>query len=359
MPHLLGSLSGADIWTAMLAILALGVLIVVHEGGHYLVARWSGMRVDRFSIGLGPKIFGFRRGETEFQVSAIPFGGFVQIAGLNPGEENISTDDPRAYPNRPAYQRLLTIFAGPLTNYVFAAFIIAISYVAWGVPEAGKAPLVGGVVAGAPAAAAGLQPGDELVRVDGHAVAVVSEVPPLITATHGRSFPIDVLRDGKPVSLNLTATTTNGTDYRVGIELTEKEIRVPAGIGTALGRAALFPYEYTRFIIHGFAEIFAGRQPLQLGGPPAILKAMKSQIAHGLRSAVDIIAIISVYLGFFNLVPLPALDGGRMVFIVYEMVFRKPFNQRIEQAIHGYAMLALLALILVISTKDIIGFFHH
>src|SRR5690349_7059300 len=108
-----------DLATILLAILALGVLIVVHEGGHYLVARWSGMRVDRFSIGLGPKIFGFQRGETEFQISAIPFGGFVQIAGLNPGEENIAPDDPRAYPNRPAYQRFLTIFAGPATNYLF------------------------------------------------------------------------------------------------------------------------------------------------------------------------------------------------------------------------------------------------
>jgi regulator of sigma E protease len=359
MPHLFGSLTGADVWTAMLAILALGVLIVVHEGGHYLVARWSGMRVDRFSIGLGPKIWGFKHGETEFQVSAIPFGGFVQIAGLNPGEEGLDLNDPRAYPNRPPYQRLLTIFAGPLTNYVFAAFIIACSYLAWGVPEAGKQPLVGGVVQGAPAANAGLQPGDELRAVDGHPVAAVSEVPPLIAATHGREFSIEVLRDGKPVTLSLKAVAANGTDFRVGIELAEKEVRVPASVGVALGRAAIFPYEYTRFIIHGFAEIFAGRQPLQLGGPPAILKAMKNQIAHGLRSAVDIIAIISVYLGFFNLVPLPALDGGRMVFIVYEMIFRKPFNQRIEQAIHGYAMLGLLALILIISTKDIIGFFHR
>src|SRR5438105_1396543 len=131
------SFAGADLATGVLAVLALGLLIIVHEGGHYLMARWSGMRVDRFSIGLGPKLFGFKRGETEFQISLIPFGGFVQIAGLNPGEEGIALDDPRAYPNRPAYQRLLTIFAGPATNYVFAAVVMIISYLAWGVPEPG------------------------------------------------------------------------------------------------------------------------------------------------------------------------------------------------------------------------------
>jgi regulator of sigma E protease len=350
---------GGGVATVLLAILALGVLVFVHEGGHYLVARWCGMRVDRFSIGLGPKLWSFQRGETEFQVSWIPFGGFVQIAGLNPGEEPESGNrtDPRLYPNRPAYQRLLTIFAGPLTNYIFAALIVACSYLAWGVPAAGKQPLVAGVEQNTPAATAGFEPGDELRTIDGHAVALVSDVPPIISATKGREFAIDVLRDGKPITLKAKAALDHG-DYRVGIQLTAKEVRVPSSVGVALGAAVMFPYEYSRFIIHGFAEIFAGKQPLKLGGPPAILDAMRKQIALGFRSAVDIIAIISVYLGFFNLVPLPALDGGRLVFIVYEMIFRKPFNQRIEQAIHGYAMLGLLALIAVISMKDIVGFFH-
>src|SRR6478672_7914453 len=97
----------------VLAIVALGILIIVHEGGHFLIARASGMRVDRFSIGFGPQLLSIKRGETIYQVAAIPLGGFVQIAGLNPGEENIEADDPRAYPNRPAWQRLATIFAGP------------------------------------------------------------------------------------------------------------------------------------------------------------------------------------------------------------------------------------------------------
>src|SRR3954463_11816750 len=124
------------------AILALGVLIIVHEGGHFLIARLSGMRVDRFSIGFGPKLFSFKRGETEYQIAAIPLGGFVQIAGLNPGEEGMTHDDPRAYPNRPVYQRLATIFAGPATNYIFAAVMLISIFLVWGVPGLGKAPVV-------------------------------------------------------------------------------------------------------------------------------------------------------------------------------------------------------------------------
>src|SRR6478609_6327424 len=131
--------------TLVLAILALGLLIIVHEGGHFLIARLSGMRVDRFSIGFGPQLFSFKRGDTTYQIAAIPLGGFVQIAGLNPGEENIATDDPRAYPNRPAWQRFATIFAGPGTNYLFAAVLMCVIYLIFGVPQPGKTPLVGGL----------------------------------------------------------------------------------------------------------------------------------------------------------------------------------------------------------------------
>src|SRR5437773_12184485 len=142
-----------------LSIVGLAVLIVVHEAGHMVVARLCGMRVDRFSIGFGPALVKFKRGETIYQISVIPFGGFVQIAGLNPSDDGILADDPRSYPNRPVYQRLLTIFAGPGTNYLFAALLMAGVNLAFGVREPGKLPLVGELVEGTPAAAAGLQLG--------------------------------------------------------------------------------------------------------------------------------------------------------------------------------------------------------
>jgi len=349
----ISGLAGGDVATALLAVLALGILIIVHEGGHYFLARWSGMRVDRFSIGLGPKLVGWKHGETEFQVSMIPFGGFVQIAGLNPGEEGIAPDDPRAYQNRPAYKRFLTIFAGPATNYIFATIVMTISFLAWGVPELGKQPLVGELVAGKPAAAAGLQPGDEIRKVDGHDVTDSKEVPKLISATQGREFEIAVMRNGAPVTVHLKADQ-DGKEFRVGIQLTENEIRVHKGAGEAIKQGFAFPIQYTGFIIHGFTEIFAGRQKAQFSGPLGILKVMKNQIKLGARAALDIAAIISVYLGFFNLLPLPALDGARLVFIGWEIISRRRVNQRVEQTIHMAGLLVLISFLLIITVgKDI------
>ncbi|MEO6953769.1 MAG: M50 family metallopeptidase [Polyangia bacterium] len=352
-------LPAADLGTFLLAVLALGILIVVHEGGHYLMARWSGMRVDRFSIGLGPKIIGFRHGETEFQIGCIPFGGFVQIAGLNPGEEGIAPDDPRSYPNRPAYQRLATIFAGPATNYVFAALVMVVSCLVWGVPEQGTSPLVGGFVKGKPAETSGLVAGDEIVGVDGHVIADVKDVPALISATAGREFKMDIVRDGKPMSYSMKAAP-EGTEYRLGIQLDTKDVRVKKGIGETLAFGVGFPIRYSGFILDGFAKIFSGRQKAEFSGPLGILTVMKKQIEHGPRFALEIVAIISVYLGLFNLLPIPALDGSRMAFIGYEMVAKRRISENTEQRIHGYGMMVLLAFMLIVTFgKDIPKLFGH
>jgi regulator of sigma E protease len=344
----------------LLAIVALGVLIIVHEGGHFLIARLSGMRVDRFSIGFGPKIAAFKRGETIYQIAAIPLGGFVQIAGLNPGEEGIAAEDPRAYPNRPVWQRLATIFAGPGTNYVFAALLMVCVYLMYGVPVPGKAPLVGGLVANKPAQAAGLQPGDELVAIDGHKLADYQEVSDLINSSGGKPIKIDVLREGKPTSITIAALKENDGKFRIGIEITPKEEYQPASAGRCIYEGLRFPVDYSRFILHGFREIFAGRQKAEFSGPIGIVKVMKNQIAHGLRSTLSIIAIISVYLGLFNLLPLPALDGGRIVFLGWEAISRRRVNQRVENTVHMVGMLVLLCFLAYVTFGDVgLKLFRH
>ena len=337
-----------------LAILALGILIIVHEGGHFLVARLSGMRVDRFSIGFGPKLFSFKRGETIYQIAAIPLGGFVQIAGLNPGEEGLAADDPRSYPNRPVWQRLATIFAGPGTNYLFAALLMVLVYVAYGVPIPGKAPLVGGLVSGKPAAAAGLQPGDELVAVDGKQITDFNQVAPAINASQGREIAIDLMREGKPMTVKVTPAK-DGNDYRIGIEIAPKEEYAPAPLGRCVVEGLRFPYDYSRFILHGFGEIFAGRQKAEFSGPIGIVKVMKRQIALGFKNTLAIIAIISVYLGLFNLLPLPALDGGRMVFLFWELLSRRRVNQKIEATVHMVGMFVLLGFIVWVTIGNDLG----
>jgi regulator of sigma E protease len=356
-----------------LAIVALGLLIIVHEGGHYLVARLSGMRVDRFSIGFGPKLWSFKRGETVYQIAVIPLGGFVQIAGLNPADEPEKTtvekdgkqvevdrtSDPRMYYNRPVWQRFATIFAGPATNYIFAALLMVVAFLAYGVPVAGKTPMVMGVVAGKPAAAAGFQAGDEISTVDGQKVAEVSDVAPIINKAGNRAVVVEVVREGQPKSLTVTPAK-DGNDWRIGIQLDAKEVYEPASALTCIKQGLLFPVTYSAFILHGFKEIFAGRQKAEFSGPIGIVKVMKNQIAQGMRATMQIIAIISVYLGLFNLLPLPALDGGRLVFLGWEAVSRRRVNQRVEATVHMVGILVLLCFLVYVSMGDVgLKLFKH
>jgi regulator of sigma E protease len=340
--------------TLILAILALGVLIIVHEGGHFIVARLSGMRVDRFSIGFGPTLFSFKRGETIYQIALIPLGGFVQIAGLNPGEEGIAADDPRAYPNRPAWQRFATIFAGPGTNYIFAALVMVCFYVVWGVPVEGKTPLVGGLKDGKPAAVAGLQPGDEIVSINGKRITGTDQVAPAIAGSQGQPVAIDVVRMGEAKTFTVKPEK-DGSEWRIGIEIWPKEEYAAAPVGEAVKQGLMFPVRYSGFILHGFREIFAGRQKAEFSGPVGIVKVMQRQIAQGAKSALSIVAIISVYLGLFNLLPLPALDGGRLAFLGWELVSRRRVNQRVEQTIHMVGMVVLLAFLVYVTTFNDFG----
>ncbi len=336
--------------TILLAILALGILIIVHEGGHFLMARLSGMRVDRFSIGFGPKLFSFKRGETVFQIAAIPLGGFVQIAGLNPGEEGISADDPRAYPNRPVWQRLATIFAGPATNYLFAALLLIGVFLKWGVPTPGKAPVIGEVMEGRPAAA-GFEPEDEIVSIDGKPVHDTKEVQTAVNASQGHEMAVEILRNDKPRTIKVAAQK-DGNDYHIGVGLDVTTKWEQMSTGARISSALTFPFGYSRFVMETLVSGGVKQIWKQGSGPPGIIKEIKKRIEHGPKQALMIIAMISIYLGLFNLLPLPGLDGGRLVFLGWEAVSRRRVNQRVEQTVHMVGVLMLLALIIVVSLKN-------
>jgi regulator of sigma E protease len=338
--------------TILLAILALGVLIIVHEGGHFLVARLSGMRVDRFSIGFGPKLFSFKRGETIYQIAAIPLGGFVQIAGLNPGEEGMAANDPRAYPNRPVWQRLATIFAGPATNYIFAAFMLIGIFLAWGVPGLGKAPVVDEVVEHSAAAAAGLEPEDEIKKVDGKVVDDGNQVLPIVNASGGKPIVVDIVRNGKPMAITVTPAKNGSSGYLMGVKLGGVQTWEQLPAGTRVKEALTYPFRYSVFVLDTLVTGGVKQIWQQGSGPPGIIKEIKKRIEHGPKQAFMIIAMISIYLGLFNLLPLPGLDGGRLVFLGWEAISRKRVNERLEQTVHMVGVLMLLALIIVISFKN-------
>src|SRR5262252_1151871 len=314
-----------------LAIAGLGILIVLHEGGHFLVARLCGMRVERFSIGFGPPLVSFKRWGTIFQIAPVPLGGFVQITGLNPAEEFDKTD-PMVYPNRPRWMRLLTVLAGPAANYLTA--IVLVFFVLLGYGLAPKTQRIEEPAQGRPAAMAGLKAGDVLVEANGKAVDAEHPISEVIKAGQGAPVAIKILRDGQPMTFNVTPDLNKGV-YQVGIQIGPYGERTPASLGMAAKEAVVYPYYASVDILEGLYNMIRGKVQADLSGPVGITKQIAKAATRGTVAFISMIAMLSVYLGLFNLLPLPALDGGRAVFLVVETAVRRKINPRFEAAVHA------------------------
>jgi len=333
------------------AILGLALLIVLHEGGHFLVARLCGMRVERFSVGFGPPLVSFKRGGTIFQIAPIPLGGFVQITGLNPSEE-FDKSDPMVYPNRPRWMRLLTVVAGPAANYLTAIVLAFVVLMGWGMSP--KTQKIEEPAAGRPAATAGLKAGDVLVAANGQKVDADHPISEVIRAGQGAPVSIKVLRDGKEMDFVVTPDLNKGA-YQIGIAIGPHGERTPVSFGTATKEALVYPYYASIEILGGLYDMIRGKVQADLSGPIGITKQIAKAANRGAVNFLYMMMMLSVYLGLFNLLPLPALDGGRAVFLGLESVTRRRVDPRIEAAVHTAGFVLLLGVLLVVSFKDIFG----
>ena len=366
------------------AIIAIGLLIIVHEGGHYLVARWCKMRVDRFSLGFGPALWSFRHGDTQFQIAPIPFGGFVQINGMLIAEE-VEPDDPHAYPNRPAWQRFATIFAGPATNYLFAVVLALILYFGAGVATGTSWYVVDDARKGFDAMGK-LEKGDRIVEFNGEALyatypgATPKKLTDLVQEHASEPIVLTVLRDGKRIPVTIHARPEDSkqldeaiakaeTDeqkealekqkgrYALGVELRYHRERRRIGVLGTVREAIWYPVEQTKMIATGLYMIVTGEAKGQLNGPVGITEKIKDSVRYGWVMVFELLMLLNVYLGLFNLFPLPALDGGRLVFLGYEMATRRRPNPKIEAAVHMVGILVLFAVLIVVTYKDIARLF--
>jgi regulator of sigma E protease len=347
------------------AIIAIGLLIVVHEGGHFIVARWCKMRVDRFSLGFGPAIWSFNRGGTQFQIAPIPFGGFVQINGMLIADE-VDDDDPYAYPNRPAWQRFATIFAGPATNYLFAVVLAIGLYSCAGVPSGTSWYVVDKAQTGFDADGK-LQSGDKIIAINDELVYVSYEgksqkgLLERIQPTKDQPIKVTVERNGEKmdfqVAPKLDKDSKGNAAYRLGIELMVTEERVDIGPFRAIGHALWYPVAQTKLIVVGLYKIATKQAEGRLTGPVGITTAIKRHIEVGWIAVIQLLMVLNVYLGLFNLFPLPALDGGRLVFLTYEMATRRRANPKIEATVHMVGIMALLVLMVLVTYKDIARLF--
>ena len=351
-------------------ILVLGPLVLVHELGHYLVARLFRVKVDVFSIGFGKEITGWtdRKG-TRWKLSALPLGGYVQFAGDANGASmpggataNLSESERAAtFHAKPLWQRTLIVLAGPLTNLLFAVAIFAAFNLAFGKVVA--SPEVSGVVPGSPAVAAGLKPGDRILAVDGDRIGSFDEIRERVIPFPGEERTILVRRDGREFEARLKiAARVNrdqfGNESRVGMIgiLATRPAVLPVGPGEAVTLAFDQSIGVVRMMVTGIGQIFSGERSVsELGGPIKIAKYSGEQFSLGWLSFAYFAALISINLAFINLLPIPGLDGGHLAFYAAEAVRRKPLGLRSQEWAFRTGLAFVLALMLFVTINDLVS----
>jgi regulator of sigma E protease len=334
----------------LIAVSGLALLIVLHEGGHFLVARWCGMKVERFSIGFGKPIVSFKRGDTIYQVARVPLGGFVQITGLNPYEE-FDHNDPYVYPNRPSWMRLAVLVAGPGANYLTACVLALGMFIGYG--KLTSTLTVDQVVAGDPAAQAGLRTGDVLLTANGQKVSTAFPINHVITASKGAPVVIDILRDGRPATFKVTPERKAASDpYRIGIFLGQQRESVPVLV--AVKEALVLPAVVSVEMLKGLWAMISGQAQGSVSGPIGITKELARRANQGLIAFTNLMMMLSIHLGLFNLLPIPALDGGRAVFVIGNALFgKKALNAKREATVHMVGFMLLLGVLVLVTFKDI------
>jgi regulator of sigma E protease len=349
-------------FTLLSFAVALGVLVFVHELGHFAVAKRIGVKVLRFSIGFGPVVLARRTGETEYALSAVPMGGYVKMLGEeDEADPEVAAEPERAFSTQSAGRRAAIVFAGPAMNFVFAFLVYAVLFVAVGVELPSNAPRVGGVTPGLPAEQVGLQAGDRIVAVNEHDIATWEELSKAVVDSKGERLRLTVERAGArfPIEVMPALQETRtmfgedaGRVYRIGIEASHEWSQV--GPLTAVGMAAEQTWTASVVVLKGLALMLQGRVPLrELGGPIAIARAAGQQARAGARYFLSMLAFLSINLGVLNLLPIPALDGGHLAFFAVEGLMRRPLRPRHREIAQQVGLLLLITLMVFVFYNDI------
>ncbi|MBE7478413.1 MAG: site-2 protease family protein [Polyangiaceae bacterium] len=323
--------------------------MVIHEGGHLLAARAFGMRVIRFSIGFGPALWRHqpKGSDTVYQVALIPFLAYVQIAGMNPLEE-VDPDDKGSYANASLVGRISAIVAGPLANYLFASVFFFVAFLIGG--EATKVQ----VMKDGAAERAGLANGDKVLSIDGTKIERWEQIPEMVLPRANKKMSIVVQRGAEQKTIEVVPEPkAKGGGGQIGVRPVSA---VPAlGVKEAAVESIVHPAKVVEALVVGLGRMITGREKPEVSGPVGIVKETSRAAEQGPAEYLFLLGLLSAYLGGFNLLPFPALDGGRLMFLSYEAVTRRRPNAKIEAHVHAVGLLMLLALIAVVSVFDIRG----
>jgi regulator of sigma E protease len=355
--------------TLLSFIIVLGLLIFVHELGHFLFAKLFGVRVLKFSLGFGPRLFGRTIGETEYVVSAFPLGGFVKMFGENPDEQDVAEADKRAsFAHKAAWQRFLIVFAGPVFNLLFAVVLFFMVFFFLGIPGAGEGTRVGKVSDKSPAAQAGMIDGDLIVRIGDRETLVWQDVLDGVKNSNGKAITMVVQRGGENLSLTVqpamdTVKNVFGEEverrYMIGIKKADEMIWEESTLWTSLESALAQTWMYISLTAVGFVKIIQQVVPAsEIGGPILIAQIAGEQMKAGWVNLIYFMGLLSVNLGLLNLLPIPVLDGGHLVFLTLETIRRKPLGLRAQIVAQQIGIGLLGTLMIFVFYNDIVRLFQ-
>lgn len=344
-------------------IIVLGILVFIHEFGHYLAAKLSGIRVEEFAIGFGPKIVSYQRGNTLYSIRGIPLGGFCKMTGEFPPDDEMSAEEKEIYydarekeecfDQKSVWKRLAVVFNGPFMNFVLAIFIFALIFNIFGLPvKTTNSNILGDIIPGQPAAQAGFKVGDRIYSIDGQSVKTWDELADIIHRSSDKELVVVVERDGELIELEVTPRHEESADGGViGIapELLKREVGLLESFSLGFGQS----WYIFKVTVLGFFNMITGKTPAEIGGPVMIASMIGQAAEIGISSVLNLMAVLSINLGIINLIPFPALDGGRIIFIFVELIRGRPVNPEKESFVHIIGFVLLIVLMVFLVFKDI------
>ncbi len=335
--------------TILLAILIFGLIIIVHELGHFMTAKATGIKVIEFSIGMGPVLWGKKIGETFYSLRILPIGGFNKMSGMEPGEE----EDPRGFNKKSVLQRMVVISAGSIMNFLLAVLLFIIIFGFIGVPT--NSNVVGDVLEGMPAEKAGIQVGDKIIGIDGKETKSWEDLTNAIHKKSGETINIELQRNGKILSINVIPVKDKDSDVGlIGIIYSTEKYGLFKSIGLGISKA----FGILKLIVVGLVQMIAGEVEAEVAGPVGIVQMIGQVATYGLSSLLSFAAILSVNLGLINILPIPALDGSRLVFLLIEGIRGKKLDIEKENFVHLIGFVLLIALLIIVTYQDLIRIFN-
>ncbi len=334
--------------TLLAALFVFGVLVTVHEFGHFITAKMTGMRVDEFAIGFGPNIFQKKYGETLYSLRIIPLGGYNKIAGMEPDEPA----DEGAFKSKPIPARMLVILAGVLMNFILPVFLFTGIFAVNGLEVPVDKPVLGYVMPGKSAVEAGLQAGDKILAVGGKPVATWYEMVTELNAYGENEVRLTAERNG--VKKNYTLKPEFDKDYgKALVGISPQVEHKDFGIFESLQMGFKYTYYIMVMMLDGLYKIVTGAAPADVTGPIGIAKIAGEAAESGWMPLLNLVGLLSINLGIINLLPLPALDGGHFVLLILEALRGKPLGERAATMIQSIGVGLILTLTVWAIFSDI------